>query len=207
VRPLPIPIRPPEVTIMAGQTICTSCGESVPAGRLDEDPEQRTPCDKCGSTGRSYRLKAETGHFVLTGGDVTLTVVRYPEVLLRTAQRLFDSGEYAVAVVVAHTACEVAVERVISQSFARSNIPQVADPVDGLLNGSNISNPKVRSLFDALTGKKVAQDKQGIWDKFMKSATRRNRAVHAGEQPTKTEAGESLDVAYAMVQYLVPLIQ
>jgi hypothetical protein len=136
-----------------------------------------------------------------------MTVVRYPEILMQYAQRLFDNGEFGVAVVVAHTACEVAVERVISQSFARSNIPQVAGPIDGLLNGYNISNPKVRSLFDALTGKKVAQDKQDIWDKFMKSVTRRNRAVHAGNQPTKTEAEESLDVVREMVQYLVLLSQ
>ena len=69
-----------------------------------------------------------------------MTVVRYPEILLLTAKRLFDSGEYGVAVVVAHTACEVAVERVISQSLARSNIPQVASPVHKLLNGYSFKN-------------------------------------------------------------------
>ena len=84
-----------------------------------------------------------------------MTVVRYPEILMQYAQRLFDNGEFGVAVVVAHTACEVAVECVISQSFARSNIPQVADPIDGLLNGYNISNPRSAAFrrFDRQEGR------------------------------------------------------
>jgi hypothetical protein len=193
---------------MPGQTTCESCGEPIPQDLWHEaDPDRRTPCANCGSTRRSHSLMAEPGHYVLSGSDATMTVVRYPEILLQSAQRLFDDGEFGVAVVVADTACEVAVERVISQSFARSNIPQVADPINGLLNGYNISNPKVQSLFDALAGKTVKQDKQGIWDKFLKSVTRRNRTVHAGKQPTKAEAQESLDVTRDMVQYLVQLIQ
>lgn len=78
-----------------------------------------------------------------------------------------------MAVVVAHTACEVAVERVISQAFAQSNIPQIADAVDSLLSSYNISNAKVRALFDALTGQKVAIEKQNIREKFGNSVTRR----------------------------------
>lgn len=192
---------------MAGHAACSSCGELVPQDLLSEEPECRTPCVKCGSTERNFWLNAEPGHIGVTGFPATLTVVRYPEVLLQTARRLFDSGEYAVAVVVAHTACEVAVERVISQSFARSNIPQIADPVDELINGYNLSNPKVRSLFDALTGRKVAEDKKNIWEKFARSVTRRNRAVHAGMQVTKDEAQESLTVTTEIVQYLVPMIR
>jgi hypothetical protein len=191
---------------MSGQIFCASCGEPIPDDCMNEALERRTPCAKCGSIVRNYRLNTESGHLTLTGSDVTLTVVRYPEILLQTAKRLFDNDEYAVAIVVAHTACEVAVERVISQSLAQSNISQIADPVDKLLNGYSLSNPKVRSLFDALTGKKVAVDKQNIWGKFCKSAIRRNRAVHAGEQPTRDEAEESLLVAREMVQYLVALI-
>jgi hypothetical protein len=111
-----------------------------------------------------------------------------------------------VAVILAHTACEVAVERIISQAFARSDIPQVAEPVDGLLNGYNLSNPRVRSLFDALTGKNIAQDKQSIWNKFCESAARRNRAVHRGERPTDDEAKESLSVVREMIEHMVPMI-
>lgn len=192
---------------MSGQTFCKSCGEPVTYDKINEAPEQRTPCAKCGSTQRSHRMNVEPGHFSLTGNDVTLVVVRYPEILLQTAWRLFGKNEYAVAVVVAHTACEVAVERIISQSLAQSNTPQVADAVSKLLNSYNLSNLKVRSLFDALTGKKITDDKQNIWEKFCKSVTRRNLAIHAGEQPTRDEAEESLVVAGEMIRYLVELIQ
>src|SRR5690349_3053766 len=120
---------------MSRQTTCASCGEPIHQTLWEEAPERRTPCANCGSTARSYSLKAESGLIALSGSDVILTVSRYPEVLLQSAQRLFDSGEYAVAVVMAHTACEVAVEQIISQGFARSNIPQVAEPVVSLLNG------------------------------------------------------------------------
>ncbi len=191
---------------MSGQIFCALCGEPIPDECMNEALERRTPCVKCGSIMRNYRLNAESGHLTLTGSNVTLTVVRYPEILLQTANRLFDNGEYAVAVVVAHTACEVAVECIISQSLAQSNISQIADPVHKLLNGYSLSNPKVRSLFDALTGRRVEVDKQNIWEEFRKSAIRRNRAVHAGVQPSRDEAKESLDVAREMVQYLVALI-
>lgn len=192
---------------MSGQAYCKSCGEPIPDDQINECPEQRTPCAKCGSKMRNHHLNAGSGHLSLTGGDVTLTVVRYPEILLQNAKRLFDNCEYAVAVIVAHTACEVAVERIISQSLAQSNIPQVADPIYRLLNSYNLSNSKVRLLFDALTGKKIAEDKQNIWEKYRESVSRRNRAVHAGKQPTRDEAEESLVVTGEMVQYLVELIK
>ena len=192
---------------MSEHIYCASCGEPVPNGCINETQERRTPCDKCGSIKRNYHMAAETGHLTLSGSDVTLTVVRYPEVLLQTAKRLFDNNEYGVAVVVAHTACEVAVERVISQSLQQSNVSQIAEPVDKLINGYNLSNEKVRLLFDALTGKKIKKEKQQIWEKFRKSVTRRNRAVHAGTQPTRDEAEQSLFVTTEMIQYLLAFIQ
>lgn len=192
---------------MAGQTTCASCGEPVTQDFWDEASERLTPCAKCGSTARNYSLKAEPGLYYLSGSDVKFDVVRNTEILLQSAQRLFDSGEYSVAVVVAHTACEVGVERIIAQCFARSNIPQAAEPVNDLLNGYNVKNPRVSKLFNALTGKKVAEDTKTIWEKFGESVKRRNSAVHAGKQPTRDEAQESLTVVGEMVQYLVGLIQ
>lgn len=192
---------------MAGQTNCATCGQPVPMDLWDEASDRRTPCTKCQSTARTHSLKVESGVYAMSGSDVTLTVVRYPEVLFQTAERLFGNGEYGVAVVVAHTACEVAVERVISQSFASSSIPQVADAIDNLLNGYNIANSKVHSLFKALTGRDVALEKQSIWSKFHASVKRRNETVHTGKQPTRAEAEESMAVAREMVGHLVALIQ
>ena len=134
------------------------------------------------------------------GGAATYRVISYPEALLTTAQQLFDSGAFSIAVVVAHMACEVAVERALTRAYAAKGVEYLEEAIDELLSGYNLANPKNRKLFTALTGRSIAAEP--FWQKFTESAGRRNKAVHGGLIATQTQAEDSLKATSSMVAYL-----
>ena len=74
----------------------------------------------------------------------------YPHILLSIARFLLarnDDKLCGLATIVAHLACEVAIERSLSDSFARKGIQSFEDAVADILNGYNLANDKVRNLL------------------------------------------------------------
>jgi len=124
----------------------------------------------------------------------------YPEALLTTAQRLIADGEFSIAVVVAHMACEISAERALSRAFAAKGIGYLEESVEDLLPGYNLANDRVRNLYNTVTGNEI--QKQSFWQAFKESATRRNRAVHMGRIVTKAEAEASFKAASDLVAFL-----
>lgn len=133
-------------------------------------------------------------------GEVGLTFVPYPEKLLGTARDLIDKGEFSIAVVVAHMACEISVERALSRAFKSKGIDYLEQPVFKLFPSYNLANKRVRNLYNAVTGNEI--QKQSFWKEFKASATRRNNAVHDGKIATKAEAEDSFTAATELVAYL-----
>jgi hypothetical protein len=129
-----------------------------------------------------------------------MTVVRYSETLLAKAKELISGGDYSIATVVAHMACEISAERAISAAFAATGIEYLEGPVMAFFNGHNLATERNRDLYVALAGKRV-QD-QPFWQAFMESATRRNAAVHKSRIITKAEAEASHKAASEFVAYL-----
>ena len=145
-------------------------------------------------------MNAAPGVYTLTGHDVDLIYISYPEKLLITAQDLIAKGEFSIAVVVAHMACEISVERAISRAFKAKGIDYLQQPVEDLLSGYNLANERVRNLYNAITGGAI--QKQSFWQHFKESATRRNQAVHEGKIATKAEAEASFNAVSSLVKYL-----
>jgi hypothetical protein len=145
-------------------------------------------------------MNATPSVYTLTGHDVDLIYISYPEKLLITAQDLIAQGEFSIAVVVAHMVCEISGERAISQAFKAQGIDYLQQPVEDLLSGYNLANERVRNLYNAVTGGAIQQ--QPFWQHFKESATRRNQAVHEGKIATKAEAEASLNAASSLVKYL-----
>ena len=145
-------------------------------------------------------MKASTGVYTLTGHDVDLIYVSYPEKLLTAAQNLIEKGEFSIAVVVAHMACEISVERAISRAFKAKGIDYLEQPIEDLLPSYNLANDRVRSLYNAATGGEI--QKEPFWQQFKESATRRNKAVHEGKIATKAEAEAAFNAASSLVAYL-----
>ncbi len=185
---------------MADNVFCNNCGAPITSEPPSGDPAQRKPCPRCGSTARRFSLQASIGQYSLVGENATLVVILYPETLLTKAQDLIASGDFSIAVVIAHMACEISAERVISRNFAAKGIGYLEESVEDLLPGYNLANDRVRNLYNAVTGDQI--HKQSFWQAFKESATRRNEAVHKGRILTKEEAKDSYKAASDLVAYL-----
>jgi hypothetical protein len=126
-------------------SICAQCGELIGELRRD-DPAQWKPCPKCGSTSRTFPVHmdatAQGEHSTAVDADATVQVqlaAYYPQMLLNLAQRLIDEGQFSIAVVVAHMACEIATER----SLVEGSVKKV-------LNGYNLANDRIRRRYTEL---------------------------------------------------------
>lgn len=131
---------------------------------------------------------------------VQTTIITYPQKLLNLARRLIDEGEFGVAVVVAHMACEIATERTLSEAFGAKGIPDLEDAVTNLFSGNNLANDRIRKLYTALTGDEV--EKAPFWQKFKLSAQRRNDIAHSSITVTKSEAEDTYMAARDLVTHL-----
>ncbi len=123
---------------------CANCGEPIHGESPSGEPAQRKPCPKCGSTARSFSVQVEVRLSV--SGTAQADVITYPQTLLSTAQGLIDQGQFSIAVVVSHMACEIAVERSFSEAFVSKGIPHLVEPVTDLLNGYNLATERIRKL-------------------------------------------------------------
>jgi len=113
---------------------------------------------------------------------------------------MIAEGEFGVAVVVAHMACEISVERALSRAFEAKDTGFLGESVEEMLPCYNLTNDRVRNLYNAVTGKEIQQ--QSFWHAFKESATRRNQAVHERRVLTKAEAEASYKAASDLVAFL-----
>ena len=183
---------------MSDNVTCGQCGEPITGENPGLDVAQRKPCPKCGSTRRTYGVEISLA--VSSSVAAEATVITYPQKLLTLAQRLIDDGEFGIAVVVAHMACEIATERTLSEAFIAKGIPYLEDSVTDLLSGYNLANPRIRKLYTALTGDEV--ENATFWQKFKQSAERRNKMAHTAITVTEAEAKESHTAAKDLVAHL-----
>jgi hypothetical protein len=182
---------------------CAQCGQLIVDESPTGDPEKRKPCPNCGSLARAFSVHLRAT-IALSASIAQAEVITYPQTLLSTARSLVDGGQFSIAIIVAHMACEIATERTISEAFTQKGIEYLQDPVYKLLNGFNLNNDQVRSLYNVLTGDQI----QGrpFWDKFKESAARRNRIIRNSLTVGKLEAEESINVAHTMISYLKKII-
>jgi hypothetical protein len=125
--------------------------------------------------------------------QVVWPLLSYPRVLMNVARSLIDQDQFTIAVVVAHMACEVATEQMLSQSFSTKGLEYLKDSVTEFLNGYSLLNNRNRKFYVALTGDEV--HKAAFWSKFKESAKRRNKIMHEGLTVDKAEAEESYKAA------------
>lgn len=177
---------------------CSDCGAAIPE---ESSTGPRLPCLKCGSTKRTITLRTEPGVFAVNAtATATLTVGSYANVLLSTARKFTKDNHHGIAIVVAHMACEVAVERAMRRAFTTHEVSALARPVLDLLNGYNLGNDRTRKLYAALTGDDIAS--QPFWSHFKTSSERRNKIIHRGSLATAEQAQESIDAASALLKHL-----
>jgi hypothetical protein len=182
-----------------GSVCCAECGTLIKGEPpISDDLAQREPCPQCGSKARRIGLATTTQMSLRVSASHTVTP--YSETLLAKSQDLIAKGEFSIAVVVAHMACEISTERAISRAFADKDIQYLEEPVFAFLSGFNLANERIRDLYNAMTGREI--QKQPFWQAFKESAKHRNSAVHKGGAVTKAEAEDSYKAASDLVAYL-----
>lgn len=186
------------MSIADTDTFCAKCDTPIYDESPSGDPKKRKPCPNCGSTARTFSLKAS----IKVAASVTAKakVTTYPQALLVTARSLIDTGQHSIAVVVSHMACEVATERALSDAFAKNGIQYLEESVSKLLGSFNIGNPRLRKLYADLTGDLI--EDQPFWQKFKESSERRNHIIHRGKIVGEDEARESLKAATDLITHL-----
>ena len=171
---------------------CPDCGEML-------TPDASIPCPKCGSLKRSVSVQLTPASAFGGAAPVIPTVISYEVTLLEMARTQIANGQYSVATVVIHMACEIATEQLMTLAYAAKGLSHIENALDRVL-GNNIAQDRLRSMFNALTGKLVHE--QTFWSRFKLSAERRNKSVHRGYFPTKVEAEDSLLVASELLAYM-----
>jgi hypothetical protein len=179
-------------------TQCAGCGIAIVVEPSDGDANQRKPCSQCGSLARAFSLEARASAHASATAE--LMVVTYPQTLLATSKGLIDGGQFGISVVVAHMACEVAVERALSAAFASKHLQYLEEPMLDFMNGYNLGSDRNRKLYAALTGDHIEQ--QEFWADFKASATRRNNIIHSSLVVGKVEAENSYRATTSFVAHL-----
>lgn len=178
---------------------CTICGQPI----IGESPEQHGPCDYCSSLSGGYP------HLVILTEAIAGSAVgyvegaTYPQILLSIARFLLGKNDdklCGLATIVAHLACEVAIERSLSDSFARKGIQSLEETVAGILNGYNLANGNVRNLYASLTGDAIQE--QPFWGNFIRSAKRRDNIIRKGLIVGRTDAEDSIKAASDFLAHL-----
>ena len=178
---------------------CTICGQPI----TGESPEQPNPCEFCKSLSGGYP------HLVILTEAIAGSAVgyvegaTYPQILLSIARFLLGKNDdklCGVATILAHLACEVAIERSLSDSFARKGIQSLEDPVSDALNGYNLANDKVRNIYASLTGDEIQE--QPFWGNFIRSAKRRDNIIRKGLIAGRSDAEESVKAASDILAHL-----
>ncbi len=181
---------------------CPLCGEM---GRIVTVAGNATTRSITAATPRSYSMAAGAASFTVTGSSATLTVIRHWTKLLDAAERLYNTGEYGVAVVVAQTACEVIVERAMTQAFAAKKVPELEDPMLRYLSSYSLDGDRNRKFYNALTGDDMGHNPGGtigFWQGYRKLVEHRNLTVHSGHDLPQADARADLNAAKQFVAHI-----
>ena len=125
--------------------------------------------------------------------------------LLDAARGLQQAGHPNLALVVAQTACELAMEQALADLLSRGGTPQpVADWIDH--DGLNTYSPKderVQRLYRALSGTdlKSLGDPEW-WRSYVEGAMKRNDVVHKALAVADEEATRFIEAANRLIDLL-----
>jgi hypothetical protein len=145
-----------------------------------------------------HQIRVEDG--VRASDRPQVELITYPQHLLNFARKLIDDGQFSIAAIVCHMACEIATERTLSESFGKKGIQHLKEPVLSFSSGYSLSNNRLRVLYTALTGDEI--QKQSFWQGFKDLAKRRNNIVHGELIIGKDDAEKSLKAAHDFVMHL-----
>jgi hypothetical protein len=122
----------------------------------------------------------------------------YYRQLLDAAARYRADREYAVAVIIAQTACELVAEWAFETFLGDHNLTERDQK--NLTKNFNVANDRVKALYVVLSGDRI--DQQPFWPDLRDHADRRNKIVHKGEKATAKDADASIRAATELISHV-----
>ena len=174
---------------------CMDCG----AIELDTHTE---PCPQCGSTRLNTTLSPDPIVVTVHVLSPELIITEYHEVLLSFASNLIDQGQYSFAIVLAHTACELAVEQVFNKLFEDRKLTDFREFIMPGRLSYNISANDIKERYNKLANDNIQSDKNAFWKPFTDSVKRRKGIVHHGKMFGREDAEKSLKAIKCLIKYL-----
>ena len=154
------------------------------------------------SSDAGYSMNAEEGKYSVTGADAQLVVTKYHQKLLESASDLFNQGQYSFAIVLAHTACELAVEQVFNKLFEDRKLTDFREFIMPGRLSYNISANDIKERYNKLANDKIQCNKNAFWKPFTDSVKRRKGIVHYGKMFGREDAEKSLEAIKCLIEYL-----
>jgi hypothetical protein len=124
----------------------------------------------------------------------------YHRTLLNTASRLLSQKEPAVALVVAHMACEIYTEQILALALKKRALDDELESAITKLARGHISDKRIRRLYSALTGDDI--EHAPFWARFTASWVLRGKAVHGGVKVSIDQGREACEIAREFVARL-----
>jgi HEPN domain-containing protein len=136
----------------------------------------------------------------MSGFDALMTQPTQARARLVHAQDLLESGEHALAVVVAQTACEVLIREVLP-TLVQPHITEDVFPwALQRIRQYTLNDRQTQDVWKRVAGSAI-QD-QDFWSAYKSHLDLRNRIVHRGEPATADEAAASLSTAATLIDYV-----
>jgi len=187
------------VTGDKNRPVCTFCGQSI----TGESPEQPNPCEYCSSLSGGYAHRVILTDAIAGAAVGYVEGATYPQILLSIARFLLGKNDdklCGLSTIIAHLACEVAIERCLADSFTRKGIQSLEETLADVLNGYNLANDKLWNLYTTLTGDEIRE--RPFWDDFIRSAKRRDNILRRGLIVGRADAEESIRAATDFLAHL-----
>ena len=139
--------------------------------------------------------------------ECTGVALHHHEVLLKMAESALDRKESALAIILAHAACEIFTERTFKLVFSFKKVECLYNYViDPVWEYNNLKAKKARDLYMVMTGDNITKDTK-FWKGFLNHVDRRNRIAHKGETATRLEAEESCRIVKEFIRHVDQILQ
>jgi hypothetical protein len=125
--------------------------------------------------------------------------------LIAYARQINAEGQHSFAVVLAHAACEWAMEDALRRLLSNKGVADdIAEPILRVLTTTSLTDKRVRQLFTGMTGRHPREQKW--WKDWEASRNLRQRVAHRGLAVTPEQALDALSLSESYVRYIATAV-
>jgi ribosomal protein S12 methylthiotransferase accessory factor YcaO len=135
--------------------------------------------------------------------SVAATKISFPQSLLNSAANLLakdDKLSLSMAVVLCHTACDIAADRALAEALEKRSLGHTQAPLRAMFSGYSPKNDRIWDFYCTLTGDDIKQ--RPFWQKVVNSSKCRDGIIHSGKFATTKQATEAHKGAVEFVKHL-----